>query len=769
MAEPIRITIAGDAEQLSQTLDEAGQEVSRFGEVAKGLAMAAGGAIAMGIGAGILSALEKEAGADVLAAQLGASPAEAKTLGEAAGAIYAKGYGESVAEANEALKHLWQQGLVPADATSKELEDIGGKAMDVATILGDEVGPVSNAVAQMLKTGLAKNADEAFDILVRGAQEGGNKAEDLLDTFNEYGTQFRKFGLDGKTSMGLISQGLQAGARDADIVADAIKEFSIRAIDGSETTADGFKAIGLNADEMRRKIAAGGPSAQQALGLTLDKLRAVKDPADRAAAAVNLFGTQAEDLGDALYAMDVDTAVDSLGKVDGAAAKAGKTMHDNAATRVKAFTRALKSGITDVISSAVIPVVEKLVVALRAMGAVFRAVAGFVSRFRVPLGIIASAITVLLLPAMVAWGVNAIKSAAANVTAWATSSAASTSGAAKQALAHWSVVGGWLKSAGQAIASSARIVAAWVVMGAQALLQAGRMAVAWLIAMGPIALIIAAVIGLALLIWKYWDQIKAWTLAAFDWVWNKIKQVFEFIKMLFMNFTGPGLIIKHWDTIKAATLAAFDWVWQKIKQAFEFVKNVFMNFTGPGLIIKHWDKIKAATGAAFNWVTDKIRGAFDAVTGLFRNLPGRIMAFAGRIGSAARDIGRTIIEKLGQGVSKLTSFGQDIGAAVARGVKSAINGVIDLLNWALPDKLGFGKFSVSIPANPIPKVRAMGGPASGLVTVGERGKEQVMLPAGSTVVPNHAVQPSGGVVVNVQSNADPFAIGREVAWALRTM
>src|SRR5690606_28393790 len=88
----------GDADQLSETLDQASEDISAFGEQAKGLALAAGGAIAVGLGAGIAEALEREAGNDVLAAQLGATPAEAKKLGEAAGAVYSAGYGESVAD-----------------------------------------------------------------------------------------------------------------------------------------------------------------------------------------------------------------------------------------------------------------------------------------------------------------------------------------------------------------------------------------------------------------------------------------------------------------------------------------------------------------------------------------------------------------------------------------------------------------------------------------------------------------------------------------------
>lgn len=66
--------------------------------------------------------------------------------------------------------------------------------------------------------------------------------------------------------------------------------------------------------------------------------------------------------------------------------------------------------------------------------------------------------------------------------------------------------------------------------------------------------------------------------------------------------------------------------------------------------------------------------------------------------------------------------------------------------------------------------RAMGGPASGAVLVGERGPEQVILPEGSRVVPNHAMRSSssGGITVNVATNASPWAIAREIDWLMRT-
>ncbi|MFE0699412.1 phage tail tape measure protein [Streptomyces sp. NPDC058872] len=772
MAKPITITLLGDLDDLSRSLNEGTADVTRFADQVEdalreateeagrlgdeissgaddaggaldgladkfgGLATIAGAAVGAALVAGISEAMDREAGNGLLAAQLGANPDEAKRLGEAAGDIYSSGWGESVADANEALKSLWQQGLVPAGATADEMAKIGKSAMDVASVLGDEVGPTANAVGTMMKNGLAKNADEAMDVLVAGTQRGANKAGDLLDTFNEYSVQFKKVGLDGKTAMGLIQQGLQGGARDADTVADAIKEFSIRAIDGSATTIDGFKAIGLNADDMRDKIAAGGPAAQEALGLTLDKLRAIKDPAERSAAAVNLFGTKAEDMGDSLYSLNVDTAVDALGKVDGAAKAAGDTMHDNASQKITAFWRGLQTLAVDVIGGTVLPAVEGMADKLATL-------AGWVERNRTPLLTVAGVITAVVLPALIQWGLQSVISGAKAVGAWITSATSATGSAATQVAASWSVVGGWLKAGAQAVISGAIVVgqwiagaaaavvngaimvAQWVLMGTQSMIQAARMAAAWLLAMGPIPLIIAAIVGLALLIWQNWDKIKEWTGAAFDWVWEKVKGVFAWLKDLFLNFTGPGLLIKHWDTIKTKT------------------------------------------AEAFLWVRDKAKAGLDAVIGFFRDLPGRILGYVGKVGGAAADIGRAIIDKLGQGLSKLASFGQNIGAAVARGIKSAINSLIDLLNWAIPDRIGIGPVGVDLPKNPIPKIRAMGGAAGGWTRVGERGPEEVYLPGGSHVVPNHAARNTPGVTVNVTSNADPFAIGREVAWALR--
>ncbi|MGC9541605.1 phage tail tape measure protein [Streptomyces sp. UG1] len=612
-------------------------KLSAFGWAALGATV---GAALLG---GVTKALDEQKSNSLLAAQLGADPAQAKRLGQAAGTLYSKGYTDSVADANEALKALWQQGLVPADATQKELEKVGGRLSQVAQIMGEEVGPTSAAVGQMLKTGMAANAEEAFDILVKGTQNGANKAEDLLDVFGEYGTQFRDLGVNGKQAMGLIQQGLNAGARDADIVADAFKELNIRVKDGS--AAEGLKALGLNADQMAAAFTKGGPAANAALDQIMDRLRAVKDPTERSRLAVQLLGTQAEDLAGALFALDPSSAVDALGKVDGAAKRAGDTMRDNAATRVTELSRTLEHGFVSVVGNFVVPALSAAAEGAIAVGSAFATGAEFVSEHGVAFGIVAGIITLVMLPALIGLATQAYTTSVATVTSWATQTAASITAAARFVATNAVIVAGWLAQGVAAGGAALRVVGAWVLMGTQSLIQAARMAAAWLIAMGPVALVIAAVVGLVALIVANWDTIRDATLAAWDWIWEKIKWVGEKLVEFFLNFTLVGLIIKHWDSIKSGTLRVWNATVDFVKGIPGKLLSFFLNFTLIGLIIKHWQSIKDGTRKKAGEMLAYVRG-----------LPGQIAGFFGNFGSMLYDKGKDLIRGLLNGVRSMGTW-----------------------------------------------------------------------------------------------------------------
>ena len=76
----------------------------------------------------------------------------------------------------------------------------------------------------------------------------------MIDSINEYSVQFKELGLDAEDMFSIFANGAQNGAFNLDKVGDAVKEFSIRAIDGSDTTKQGFEALGMDAAKHRKKV-----------------------------------------------------------------------------------------------------------------------------------------------------------------------------------------------------------------------------------------------------------------------------------------------------------------------------------------------------------------------------------------------------------------------------------------------------------------------------------------------------------------------------------
>lgn len=297
------------------------------------------------------SGMEREKVLDLTQARLGIDDATMAKIGQAAGKAYAGNFGESVEGNIDAARRAVQSGLLDSSASAQETQKVISQLTSVSDLMGEEIPAVARAAGQAIKTGLAGNATEAFDLFTAAEQNGLNVSEDFLDSIDEYGTQFRKLGVSGPEAIGLINQAVLGGARDSDVAADAIKEFSLKVLDGSDTTSKAFKTLGFDADDLAKKFAAGGSVAREATGSLIDKIREVQDPLKRNEVALALFGTKFEDLGAAFDALDLDTAAASLGKVGGAAADAIQTMGSNSASSIDSAKRSIEVS-TDAISAA---------------------------------------------------------------------------------------------------------------------------------------------------------------------------------------------------------------------------------------------------------------------------------------------------------------------------------------------------------------------------------------------------------------------------------
>lgn len=348
-------TAGNAAGALSGRLGAAGEALGQLGPAgaAAGAAIGAGLAAATVVVKGLKKALDESierASTGALAAvQTGMTdPEQVARLGKLAGKVYADNFGESLQEAGQAVRDVIRNKLVPADAGDAAVKAVAERLLTVGTVVEGGSAEVARSVHKLLVTDLVGSADEAFDLITVAAQQGVGEAGDLLETLSEYSIQFKELGISGKDAMGLIAQGLAAGARDGDVVADTLKEIAIIAQDGSKKSGEAFKMLGLDARQLGQMFAGGGAEARKAFDLVLDKTKMIKDPMERNAVATALFGTKAEDLQDALFGLDLDTAAAGLGKIEGAADRASTALGSGLGPMIETFKRKTQQLFADI-------------------------------------------------------------------------------------------------------------------------------------------------------------------------------------------------------------------------------------------------------------------------------------------------------------------------------------------------------------------------------------------------------------------------------------
>lgn len=235
-----------------------------------------------------------------MASATGAAGEELENLRDVMENVYADNFGEDVADVADAvalvdrnMANLDKNGLTNATEGALALRD--AFEYDVAE---------STRAAEAIRKNFGSSAEEAFSLIAAGAQNGLDYSGELIDTINEYSSQFSKLGFTADGMFNLLQSGADSTAWNLDKVGDAIKEFSIRAIDGSDTTVAAFKDLGYNAEEIMATFAAGGEGANEAFFDVINTLLDVDDQVKRDALGVALFGTMWEDLGvEAMEAM----------------------------------------------------------------------------------------------------------------------------------------------------------------------------------------------------------------------------------------------------------------------------------------------------------------------------------------------------------------------------------------------------------------------------------------------------------------------------------
>lgn len=270
--------------------------------------------------------------------------------------VYKDNFGESMNDVADAMAKVKQNMSYLQDGT---LGAITEYAITLSDTMGYDVAESTRAADTLIKN-FGVSANEAFNLIAQGSQNGLDFSGEMMDSINEYSVQFGKLGMDAEDMFNIMAAGAQNGAFNLDKIGDAVKEFSIRAIDGSDTTIAGFEALGLNADTMAAKFAAGGDGAKEAFDKVIQGLAAMKDPVAQSAAGVNLFGTMWEDLGPSVVT-SLAGAEESFDKTKDSMMEMVNVKYDSLSSALGGLWRTIQVDVLQPIGNMLIPYVTKAI------------------------------------------------------------------------------------------------------------------------------------------------------------------------------------------------------------------------------------------------------------------------------------------------------------------------------------------------------------------------------------------------------------------------
>ena len=418
MANELTVEINADDSGLQESIGDLQQNLAIVGQSLMDL----GGSIQDAFSGALEGVFNTQKGMLKFQNQTGSSNAEMKKYSTEIKDLYKSGWGDSLEDVSAAMANVQQQSKQLGISSPKDLKNVS----EMAIILRDnfEVDiPESTKTAGNLMKNFGMTSKEAFDFIAKGFQDGLDQSGDWIDTLYEYSPQFAKMGMSAYDMFNMIKSGSEAGIFTMDKMGDAIKEFGIRAIDGSDNTKKAFTEIGLDADKMALNLSKGGTEGQKAFFDIVQGIAKIKDPLKQNEMGVYLFGTMWEDLG--------GKAILGMGKVEGASANYKGTMDkikkntaaQDIANQFESLKRTIEIDVVQPIAAKLLPAIKAISkVASEAMPILKTAFDAIPSSVVVVVGAIAG-LAAIIVPLIGLWGILAPAIAAIKV-AFAAASAA---------------------------------------------------------------------------------------------------------------------------------------------------------------------------------------------------------------------------------------------------------------------------------------------------------------------------------------------------------
>lgn len=302
----------------------------------------------------IVSANGEQKALNSLQAQAGLTAEEMTKYKSVIGEIYKDNFGESQEDIANTLSKIKQ---VTDEQNPQKLKDMAESLYTLeATFDNFDISETLRGINGLM-TNMGLTADEAFDYIVKGAQNGLNYSGELGDNIAEYSQIWGQAGFDAEQMFSILENGTKNGAYNLDKVNDFVKEFTISLSDGR--IEENLGSFSKGTGEIFKKWKDGKATASDVFYSVISDLKNTKNEQKALTTASTVWSALGED-----NAMKVIKSLGNVNKnyksVKGSMEKIKDIKYDDVESDWASLGRTVQTDVINPIGKSLFPEVKKL-------------------------------------------------------------------------------------------------------------------------------------------------------------------------------------------------------------------------------------------------------------------------------------------------------------------------------------------------------------------------------------------------------------------------
>lgn len=327
---------------------DAGDKLKNAGEKMAGVSAVSEGAVV----ASVTGAATLEGAANKAAAATDNALGSTEHYRDLIKDIYSNNFGDGFEDIADKISLVKQQMDDIDDTALLAAVENGYLLQDVWDIDFNEGLRGANALVKQFGI----SSEDAYDLLVQGAQKGLDQNQDLADQISEYASDFADLGYTAEEMFNILKSGTKEGVFQIDYLNDAMRELKINVMAGDAEKA--LTALGFDAKKVQRQINEGGRESAETVSKIINAIKKIDNAVLQNEYGSAIFKGKWEDAGrDVLLALG-----NAQGEIQISSEKLNKamdTMYSGTANEMQTAMREIAKAGTE-IGEALLPTIAEI-------------------------------------------------------------------------------------------------------------------------------------------------------------------------------------------------------------------------------------------------------------------------------------------------------------------------------------------------------------------------------------------------------------------------